>query len=95
MPDVIRTLGLLAAVVAVTSLIYLGKAKPGTTGFATPWRYWGVAAGLLIEGSGIFYRLNLWGTPFNMRDLIFLAINICIVVSCLGTLTALDPKGER
>lgn len=75
---------------AIGALVILGRAAPGTTGFAVPWRYWGVAAGLLVECSGIYYRITLWNTPFNVRDLTFLAINVCIAVAATGTLNHRD-----
>jgi hypothetical protein len=97
MPDVIRLLGLISAAMATGSLVALAVARPGTTGFAVPWRYWGAAAGLIIEVNGIYSRLSLWGSPLEIRDVAFLAANVCIFVACVGAVTnpPATPRGRN
>lgn len=92
MGDVIRALGILSAAFALGCLYQLGRARPGTTGFAVPWRYWAVGAGVMVEVSGIVARISLWGETLNPRDIMFIVINVCIIVACLGTLQSPPPR---
>lgn len=91
--DLLRLLGIISAGMAVGALVALMVAKPGHTAFRTPWRYWGATAGLLVEISGVVGRLELWGEPLSFRDVNFLAINVCILVTCIGAL--LNPPHKR
>lgn len=92
--QVVRLLGLVSSVVALFSVVLLGTAAPGSTGFHVPWRYWGAAAGLMIEVSGIYSRFAIWNDPLSYRDVTFLAINICIIVASLGAVLRPDQKKE-
>lgn len=95
MADVIRILGIASAAFALGALFMLGIAKPGSTGMRVPWRYWGVAAGVLIEGTGVVYRIVLFGSPLDWRDVNFLLINICISVAAVGLLTTGPPDKKE
>lgn len=83
------------AALNIGALIALALAPNDTTGFVVPWRYWGVAAGIIIEVSGIYARIVLWGDVLNYRDVIFLAINVCVGVAAFGlVLTTHESKEE-
>lgn len=93
MADAIRFLGLITGAFALGGVIQLALAPPGTTGFRVPWRYWACAAGGIIEVSGLYARFDLWGEPLSYRDVTFLLANVCIIVTCIGTLRSLPLEG--
>lgn len=91
--DFIRAFGIATAAMAAGALLGLLIAKPTSTAFAVPWRYWIAAAGLIVEISGFYARLDLWGTPLSYRDVTFLAVNVCLLTGSLGALT--HPPARR
>jgi hypothetical protein len=92
MGDLIRILGLASAAFCLGALVVFAYAPKGTTAFAPPARYWAIAAGVLIEVSGIIARFSLWGDPFNVRDITFLIITVLMIIAVTMSLTHGPPE---